>query len=90
MKGDFKIKTEVTKVDHAKLLAPKKNPQYQEKINQFPHLKGITMDDMIDSKPELQVHIVLVASKYTQQIKTVVKQRVGLRGEPVAECTRFG
>ena len=87
LKGDFKIKTEVTKVVRPKLHALE-TPQYQQKINQFPHLKGITMDDM-DSKPELPVHIVLGASEYAQ-IKTVVKQRVGLPGEPVAECTQFG
>ena len=42
--NDFRINTEVTKVDRDKLLTLE-NPQYQQKINQYAHLQGISMND---------------------------------------------
>jgi uncharacterized protein YoxC len=85
--NDFKINTEVTKVDRDKLLTLD-NPKYQDKINLFAHLQGVSMDDD-DTKAELPVHVILGASEYAQ-IKTETKPRVGHPGEPVAERTRFG
>ena len=85
--NDFKISTEVTKVDRDKLLMLD-NPKYQDKINLFAHLQGVSMDDD-DTKAELPVHVILGASEYAQ-IKTETKPRVGRPGEPVAERTRFG
>ena len=87
LENDFKINTEVTNVDRDKLLTLE-NPQYQGKINQYPHLQGVSMNDD-DTKPELPVHVILGASEYAQ-IKTETKPRVGHPGEPVAEQTRFG
>ena len=85
--NDFRINTEVTKVDQDKLLTLE-NPQYQQKINQYAHLQGISMDDY-DTKSELLVHLILGASEYAQ-IKTETKRRVGQPREPVADRTRFG
>ena len=85
--NDFRINNEVKKVDRDKLLTLE-NPQYQQKINQYAHLQGISMDDE-DTKLELPVHLILGASEYAQ-IKTETKPRVGQPGEPVAEQTRFG
>ena len=85
--NNFRINTEVTKVDRDKLLTLE-NPQYQQKINQYAHLQGISMDDD-DTKLELPVHLILGASEYAQ-IKTETKPRVGQPGEPVAQQTRFG
>ena len=87
LENDFKINTEVTNVDRDKLLTLE-NPQYQGKINQYPHLQRVSMNDD-DTKPELPVHVILGASEYAQ-IKTKTKPRVGHPGEPVAEQTRFG
>ena len=80
--NDFRINTEVTKVDRDKLLTLE-NPQYQQTISQYAHLQGISMDDD-DTKSELPVHLILGASEYAQ-IKTETKPRVGQTGEPVAE-----
>ena len=86
LKGDFHLETEVTKVERSVLLSLE-NPRYKKMIEQFSHLKGITVDD-VDEKAELPVHLILGASEYAR-IKTVTK-RIGQTGEPVAELTRFG
>ena len=81
------METEVNKVDMRVLLSVP-NPRYAEKINQYPHLEGVVMDDK-DSKPILPIHLILGASEYSH-IKTVTKQKIGSPGEPVAELTAFG
>ena len=85
--GKFAIETEVNKVDKGILLSVP-NPRYAEKINQYPHLQGVVMDDK-DSKPVLPIHLILGASEYSR-IKTVTKPMIGSPGEPVAEFTAFG
>ena len=50
--GNFRLETEVTKVDRGSLLSLE-NPKYSEAIQKYPHLTGIQMTDR-DDKPELQ------------------------------------
>jgi hypothetical protein len=85
--GKFAMETEVNKVDKG-ILWSFPNPRYAEKINQFPHLEGVVMDDK-DSKPVLPIHLILGASVHSC-IKTVTKPKIGIPGEPVAELTAFG
>lgn len=87
LKGDFHLNTEVTKVDRAVLLSLK-NPNYDDMMSEFPHLQGVSMNE-VDTKPELPVHLILGASEYAR-IKMQTKPRVGKPGEPVAELTRLG
>ena len=64
--GDFNMVTSVSRVDRSILLTTP-NPRYADKIHQYPHLKGIFMND--DKKPELPIHLILGESKYSR-IKT--------------------
>ena len=84
---NFKLQTEVTKVNRSDLLCME-NPRYNQVVHKYNHLKGVLMAD-VDEKPQLPVHIILSASEYAK-IKTATKPRVGQPGEPVAELTRFG
>ena len=85
--GDFNMATSVSKVDRSVLLTIP-NPRYADKIHQYPHLKGVFMNDE-DEKPELPIHLILGASEYSR-IKTDTKPRIGKAGEPVAELTCLG
>ena len=85
--GNFRLETEVTKVDRGSLLSLE-NPKYAEVIQTYPHLTGIQMTDR-DDKPELPVHIILGVSDYAR-IRTETRPRIGSPGEPVAELTKFG
>ncbi len=87
LSGGFQLETEVTKVNRGVLLALD-NPQYLTLINQYAHLRGITIDDT-DTKPQLPVHLILGISEYTK-IKTKTAHKVGNPGEPVAELTKLG
>ena len=57
-------------------------------IQEFRHLKGVSMDDT-DNKANLPIHLILGASEYTR-IKTKHVLRIGEPGEPIAEYTAFG
>ena len=85
--GNFRLETEVTKVDRGSLLSLE-NPKYAEVIQKYPHLTGIQMTDR-DDKPELPVHIILGVSDYAK-IRTETRPKIGSPGEPVAELTKFG
>ena len=77
VKESFALKTEVTRVERSSLLSLP-NPKYKDTIEQFNHLKGVTMEDT-DEK----------GGDYAQ-IRTTTQPRVGKVGEPVGEFTRFG
>ena len=85
--GDFNMAASVIKVDRSVLLTIP-DPRYADKINQYPHLQGVFMNDG-DKKPELPIHLILGASEYSR-IKTDTKPRIGKAGEPVAELTSLG
>ncbi len=87
VKESFALKTEVTRVERSSLLSLP-NPKYKDTIEQFNHLKGVTMEDT-DEKEELPIHLILGASDYAK-IRTATQPRVGKVGEPVGEFTRFG
>eukprot|EP00794_Sanderia_malayensis_P017914 gene17914-19691_t len=87
LKGDFKLEIDASKADRGVLLSVK-NPRYQDVLKIYPHLQGITMDD-VDQKPELPVHLIFGASEYAK-IKTDTKAKAGKSGEPVGEHTRLG
>lgn len=87
LSGDFQLETEVTKVNRGVLLTLA-NPQYNDLIKQFDHLKGVTMDDT-DAKKELPVHLILGTSEYAR-IKTRTTPKIGNPGEPIAEQTQLG
>ena len=82
--GDFKLDVDITKVNKRELLVLG-NPGYERVTKANPHLKGVRMDDDDDTKKMLPVHIILGA-----EIRTGERLRVGRRGDPVAEFTRFG
>ena len=88
--GEFQLRTEVTevtKVDRDTLLSLG-NPQYKDLLEQYDHMKGVTMDD-VDNKEELPVHLILGTNEYAQ-IKTETTPKIGKPGEPIAELTRLG
>ena len=84
---NFRLETEVTKVDRGSLLSLK-NPKYADVIQTYPHLTGVQMTDR-DDTPELPVHIILGVSDYAK-IRTETRPKIGSPGEPVAELTKFG
>ena len=87
IRGTFEMATTVSKVDKGVLLSVP-NPGYAEKLNKYPHLEGVVMDD-VDTKSELPIHLILGASEYSR-IKTDTKPRIGKAGEPIAELTTLG
>ena len=64
------------------------NPQYQDVLKKYSHLKGVKIVDE-DTKKELPLQIILGASDYSR-IKTSTGTRVGNPGEPIADYTRLG
>lgn len=78
---------DVTTVERGELLRIN-NPHYQKIIDLYAHLKGAEMTNR-DSKPHLQVHVMLGLSDYAA-MKTSEWPRVGLPGEPVADKTKLG
>ena len=86
-KGNFKIRSEVNKVNKPQLISVS-NPCYQDMIQEFSHLKGLNMDDT-DNKANLPKHIILGTSEYIW-IKTKHVLQIGAPGEPIAEHTTFG
>ena len=64
------------------------NPRYAERIANHSHLIGVELEDQSVDRC-LLVHIILGANEYAQ-FRTRMQPRVGCRGEPVAEFTRFG
>jgi len=87
--GDFKLDVDITKVNKRELLVLE-NPGYEQVTESNPHLKEVRMDDD-DRKKMLHVpvHIILGAKDFAK-IRTREQLRVGRRGDPVAEFTRFG
>ena len=67
LKGNFKITADVNKVNKPQLISLP-NPCFQDMIQEFRHLKGVSMDDT-DSKANLPIHMILEPSEYTR-IKT--------------------
>ena len=85
--GDFKLNVNITKIEKRELLSLE-NPHYERVLEENAHLRGVRMDDD-DEKDQLPVHIILGANDFAK-IRTAERLRVGRRGDPVAEFTRFG
>ena len=85
--GDFQLDVKVTEIEKRDLLTID-NPHYDQVIEDNSYLKGVRMDDK-DEKSQLPVHMILGANDFVK-IRTGERLRVGSRGEPVAELTRFG
>ena len=85
--GSFSMSVKLTKVHKGELLTVD-NPEYQQLIDNYSHLKGIKLDDF-DTKKQLPVHVVLGSGEYAQ-IKTDTKPLIGRDGDPVAEKTKLG
>ena len=85
--GDYKLEVNLTKVNRGELLSLE-NPQYEQLMKSYSHLKGVEMEDK-DTKPLLPVHVILGAGVYAR-IKTDTRPRIGNQGEPVAERTKLG
>ena len=85
--SDFQLEVNVTKVEKRELIILG-NPGYPKLLEGHSHLRGVVMDD-VDEKDNLPVHIILGANDFAK-IRTSEKLRVGRRGDPVAEFTRFG
>ena len=86
IKGVFSLPTTLSKADKGTLLTIPK-PRYVDAIAKYQHLKGEEIDDT-DIKPELPIHVILVASEYAK-IKTNSVPRVGEPGQQIAEFTSF-
>ena len=86
-RGNFQLKTEVTKVNRSKPLNLE-NPGCKDMVAKYDHLKGVTMDDT-DVRKELPVHLILGTIEYAQ-IGTETTPKIGKPGEPIAELTRLG
>lgn len=84
---DFKLEVDITKV-HKRELLVFENPRYKQILEANSHLKDVRMGDD-DEKENLPVHIILGANDFAK-IRTGGRLRVGRRGDPVAEFTRFG
>ena len=87
VKRDFELNARVTEINKRELLLLD-NPRYADRIEGHSHLHGVQLDDQ-SAEEHLPVHIILGANEYAQ-IRTRTPLRVGRRGEPVAELTRFG
>lgn len=87
LSGDFRLRTEVTKVNRDALLNLQ-NPGYKDMVAQYSHLRGVTTDD-VDVKSELPVHLILGTNEYAQ-IKTETTPKIGKPGEPIAGLTKLG
>ena len=87
VQDEFKLEVDITKVNKRELLVLE-NPRYKEILEANSHLYGVRMDDD-DTKDRLPVHIILGANDFAK-IRTGERLRVGRRGDPVAEFTRFG
>ena len=85
--GDFSLDVNATKVDKRELLLIE-NPKYKKVLQDYPHLRGVQIEDD-DDKKFLPVHLILGANEFAK-IRTGERLRVGHRGDPVAEYTRFG
>ena len=85
--GEFQLRTEVTKVDRGTLLSLE-NPRYKDMMEQYDHLKGVSMDD-VEGKEQLPVHLILGTNEYAQ-IKTETTPKIGKPGEPIAELAKLG
>ena len=85
--GTFTLETEVTQVDRDVIMTIP-NPQYQDVLKKYSHLKGVKIIDE-DTKKKLPVQIILGASDYSR-IKTSTGTLIGNPGEPIAEYTRLG
>ena len=86
VKEDFALNTRVTRIDKRELLLLD-NPRYAERVANHSHLIGVELEyPSLDRR--LPIHIILGANEY-EQIRTRTQPRVGRRGEPVAEFTRF-
>ena len=84
---EFSLDVNVTKVDKRELLSLE-NPKYKDVLARYPHLRGVYIDDD-DDKGVLPVHLILGANDFAR-VRTGERLRVGRRGDPVAEFTRFG
>ena len=85
--GTFTLETEITQVDRDVIMTIP-NPQYQDVLKKYSHLKGVKIIDK-DTKKELPMQIILGASDYSR-IKTSTGTHAGNPGEPIAEYTRHG
>ena len=85
--GDFSLNVNVTKIEKRKMLTLD-NPRYSDLVKSHPHLRGVEMENS-DTKARLPVHVIIGANDLAK-IRTSDRLRVGRRGDPVAERTRFG
>ena len=70
--NEFSMTTRCTKVDKSELLFLE-NPNYENIIQSYPHLKGVTIEDR-DKKPKLPVHVVLGNGDYSRIL--IMKQSI--------------
>ena len=84
---DFSLEADVTKIEKHELLTLS-NPRYNQILEKYQHLNGVVFNDK-DSKEQLPIHLILGVGEYAK-IKTSVRQKVGVPGDPVTELTKFG
>ena len=64
LEHQYEMAVKLMEVDKSELLTVD-NPRYEEALDQYPHLKEVTITEH-DKKPHLPVHIVLVSSEYAR------------------------
>ena len=85
--GSFSMEVRLTEVLKGEL-STVDDPNYQELINNYDHLKEVKIEDE-DTKEQLPVHVVLGSGEYAR-IKTETKPHIGRDGDPVAEQNQAG
>ena len=85
--GTLLLETELIQVD-LDVIMTISNPQHQDVIKKYSHLKGVKIANE-DIKKELLVQIILGGSDCSR-IKASTETRVGNPGEPIGEYTRLG
>ena len=86
LQRNFEFKTELNAVDKDVLLTVPK-PNYKSMLSDYPHLKGIKMDEF-QTKGVLPIHVILGASDFTK-IKTKEALRIGKIGDPIVELAKL-
>ena len=83
LQSDLEFKTELNAVEKDVFLTVP-NPNYKCKLSDYPHLKGVKMDEF-QRQAVLAIHIILGAIDFTK----IEGPRMGKIGNPIAELTKL-
>ena len=78
LQRNFNCNTEINAVDKDALLTIP-NPNYESMVSDYPHLRGVKMDEF-QTRPVFPIHVILRISNFTK-IKTKEMPRVEKVGD---------